>query len=286
MTQPANLRTLDLPTCIDLLVLIDQRTGFQLDFPSQDPIAIDREMWRGNEKYAEIQRVAKTLASSIGLDGYRFIVSVARQKNSVAAHIELDRRGTDVFIELDPDIIDYPEATLAVLAHELSHKWLHQRQIRLDDPTENEILTDIASVFLGFGKYCLNGCVCTSSSTSSAIGRTVTTHSVLTTGYICRQSFARAYLLMARRQGTPPSQLHRGLSTPARDELLSTPSKFPNVDGRNDSASLSRENDLLRDRIAEHKRQIAAAEHQLRLLERSSHGLSKKAPGSQAVTER
>jgi hypothetical protein len=271
MSMSPTPRTLDLATCINLLVLIDQKTGFQLTFPTQEPVEVDRAQWRGDGRYAEVQRAAKILASSIGLGAYRFIVSVAKQKLSVAAHIELDRHGNDIFIELDPDVFCYPEASFAVLAHELSHKWLFQQGIKLEDRFENEVLTDVASVFLGFGKYCLNGCICGSSTTSTTTSGSVTTHSTLTTGYICRQSFASAYLLMAIRHGASAASIKGGLSTSARDEIKAVQRKFPALvtSERPEPGRFSEKNERLREQIAKQKKELARAEQQLRLLDQS-----------------
>ena len=44
-----------------------------------------------------------------------------------------------------------------ILAHEISHDFLHSRGIMLSDTEENERLTDLASLVLGLGKLVLNG---------------------------------------------------------------------------------------------------------------------------------
>jgi hypothetical protein len=44
----------------------------------------------------------------------------------------------------------------AILAHEVTHVFLHRHGIRLPDTLENEILTDTAAVYLGVGWLCLN----------------------------------------------------------------------------------------------------------------------------------
>jgi hypothetical protein len=44
----------------------------------------------------------------------------------------------------------------AILAHEITHVFLHRHGIRIPDTLENEILTDTAAVYLGVGWLCLN----------------------------------------------------------------------------------------------------------------------------------
>lgn len=46
---------------------------------------------------------------------------------------------------------------LAILMHEITHDYLYYNNIMLDNELENEILTDLASVYLGFGYFLRNG---------------------------------------------------------------------------------------------------------------------------------
>jgi hypothetical protein len=50
-----------------------------------------------------------------------------------------------------------PRELGALLAHEVTHHYLHRASFRSTDRDENERLTDLAAVFLGFGKLMLNG---------------------------------------------------------------------------------------------------------------------------------
>lgn len=50
-----------------------------------------------------------------------------------------------------------PKIMGAILAHELTHHFLDQRDIRFSDAEENEKLTDLASIFIGLGKLIING---------------------------------------------------------------------------------------------------------------------------------
>jgi hypothetical protein len=46
-----------------------------------------------------------------------------------------------------------------ILAHEMSHAFLYSKGILLEDPKENEMFTDLITVFIGLGKLLLNGLV-------------------------------------------------------------------------------------------------------------------------------
>jgi len=49
------------------------------------------------------------------------------------------------------------ETVLSIIIHESTHYYLLSNGIRLEDRDKNEYLTDIATVYLGFGKYMLEG---------------------------------------------------------------------------------------------------------------------------------
>lgn len=48
-----------------------------------------------------------------------------------------------------------------ILAHEITHAFLYSKGIELTDLNENEMLTDLTSIFIGLGKFILNGQIMT-----------------------------------------------------------------------------------------------------------------------------
>ena len=97
----------------------------------------------------DLQRAARKLAKHVGLDDLTFIVTIAKQAKNVGGHVELRYSQREVFIELDGNLVDFPDATLAALAHEVTHKLLHHHQVWIEPSLENERLTDIAAVYAG-----------------------------------------------------------------------------------------------------------------------------------------
>ncbi len=108
-----------------------------------------------------IQNAAKRIADFIGLKNFCFIVSFVKQKEGTAGIIELNIYENDVFIEISDELQNSNECVLAVLAHEITHKYMEIYNISVGQDMihwyENEILTDITTVFLGLGKIVLNG---------------------------------------------------------------------------------------------------------------------------------
>jgi len=49
------------------------------------------------------------------------------------------------------------EMLLSIICHECAHHFLNKRRVKLDQTQQNEVLTDIATAYLGFGAYMYKG---------------------------------------------------------------------------------------------------------------------------------
>lgn len=164
-----------------------------------------------------IQNAGKIIAQHVGLHDLTFIIAATTHDKGTAGHIELNRDGNEVFVEIATDVCKYKDAVLATLCHELCHKFLHVHEIRHGfDQIEQEYLTDVTAVYLGLGKIMLNGCECESSHSHNENGRTVTTTNKLRTGYISRDCFAFVYRLVSAMRNIPSEKFLSGLSMDAR----------------------------------------------------------------------
>ena len=72
-----------------------------------------------------------------------------------AGEISTDLAFTTIRLEMKPYYT--LDAVIAVLAHEAIHLHLYYTGIQLRDTWENEILTDTAAVYCGFGEYIYKG---------------------------------------------------------------------------------------------------------------------------------
>ena len=131
-----------------------------------------------------IQNAARKIGDFIGLNDVKFIVIITAQQENVGGKIELIRGQKEVIIEVSKETVKYEAALLSTLAHEITHKFLNEKGLSVGDGIihqyENEILTDIATVFLGLGKIMLNGCECRREY-EDRMGRTT---EIFTTGYL------------------------------------------------------------------------------------------------------
>lgn len=108
----------------------------------------------GNEE--NLKRLLCSICAHLGIDG-EFIKLVVEDTfmSDRAGEIATDLAFTTIRLELKPHYT--PEAVIAVLAHEAVHLHLYYAGIRMRDTWKNEILTDTAAVYCGFGEYIYAG---------------------------------------------------------------------------------------------------------------------------------
>ncbi len=92
-------------------------------------------------------------------------MAMAKQEGQTVGQVELSVGQEEVFIEIDSMTVRFNGAVLGILAHEISHKYLHRYGVSYAPHSksgneEEEALTDVTAAFLGLGKLMLNGCEC------------------------------------------------------------------------------------------------------------------------------
>ncbi len=193
---------------IDKIIFLEKKIGERASYKILDPFAMDPN------NIIDVQNAAKKLAHFIGLSGFTFIVAKTKQKENTAGNIELDFKGKEVFVEISDELIS-GESMLAVLSHEITHKYLDINNIScgrgVQYTYENEILTDIASIYLGMGKILLNGCE--HKNISYEIGSTRTKTSRY--GYLNKEQLAFVYSFICTMRGLSAEKCEEGLSQDA-----------------------------------------------------------------------
>jgi hypothetical protein len=100
------------------------------------------------------QRISKDFLSHYGVIVTRAIVAF-RSDLEVPGVVELSNQN-DLFVEVDSIYQGERDAILAILAHEMTHIFLHKVGLNSKNEQQNEILTDVTAMFLGFGLLLLN----------------------------------------------------------------------------------------------------------------------------------
>lgn len=176
----------------------------------------------GSDGLINAQKEATQMMKHVGLSDYMPVITFTDTKLGVGGNVELDN-SEFVFIEIDQSFCNNPEKVLAVMAHEICHKVLFTHGLYYRDKQmsmENEILTDLTTVYVGFGKLSLNGCY--KESQTKTISGDTTIKRTETIGYITLNSFATAYTIVCSRFNIPRKDKIEGLGYYATQELCST----------------------------------------------------------------
>ncbi len=210
VTERSLLKEINPADYIQKLRMLEQRIGATTQYQNLSP-------FRCNPKDAvNLQEAAKRIAGFIGLQDLTFIVAVARQKEKIGGHVELEAKQQVVFIEISPEVSRSSASTLAVLAHEVTHKFMQRHGISLGrglgEKYENEILTDITGIFVGLGKVMLNGA---EALTATWKGGRQAIQSVRT-GYLSARQLAFVYRLICAMRGVNKRKMMSGLTSQAK----------------------------------------------------------------------
>lgn len=158
-----------------------------------------------------LQELAHQMACFINMPFFKIRVKASQQKYSVAGHIEGGgAESQNVFISFDPELLRFPEAAMKVMAHEISHKYLGFHRLALPVTKDDEERTDIASIYLGFGKYVLNG---TSYSYTYGEGTGTTVKRTVKTGYLDFEQCAFVYDVVCKMKGVGDDEEFSGLNS-------------------------------------------------------------------------
>lgn len=196
---------------IEKLSLLERRAGASVNYRMLDPFPIN------SRDITDINKATKKIANFVGIRDV-INVAVSKQVEGTGGNIEIMHGGANSFIEISPDVAKFEQATLATLAHEISHKYLHSYNIswgtQLADRHHNEVLTDICGVFLGLGKLMLNGVVCetTRERYDSGSEQTIRETFTLKVGYLDEDQLTFVYCLVCAMRKIPPAQFLSGLN--------------------------------------------------------------------------
>ncbi len=173
-----------------------------------------------------IQKEASMMMKHVGLNHHVACITYTETRLNTGGNVELDN-SENVFIDISKDLKGQDAKVLAVMAHEICHKVLYVHGLYYPNLSiENEILTDLATVYLGFGKLSLNGCynkkvVNCKESKDEKNAETIRT-TIESIGYLSLKQFSQAYNIVCGCNGTLSTMLI-GLNSDAREMVLRTP---------------------------------------------------------------
>lgn len=166
---------------------------------------------------SSMKDIALGMMMHVGLIGYEPIIKYAKLDEGTGGHISLNNNpDRKVIITLSNATGVLWESELATLAHEICHKLLYANNCYFPDKGEyNETLTDIATIYAGFGKLTINGCEIQTSKTDF-FGTQTTTHY---TGYLVAHNYITAYKIVCSVNNVPKKDYEAGLDRSKLDTL-------------------------------------------------------------------
>lgn len=99
-----------------------------------------------------LDSVAEKIKRHIGLESEVRIISKSISAPGCMNFISRNRYQ----IEIHPSVIGRDFALVAVLAHEFTHVFLHEKGVYEESLESNERLTDVQCIYLGFGEFMLD----------------------------------------------------------------------------------------------------------------------------------
>ncbi len=206
------LKNLTLSNILSYLALVEQyierRPVFDNYLPNED---------FDHNDIISLQKEASSMLKFVGLNNYIALISYEKTQKGIAGTINLNH-DKEVFIEIDKEMLNRPksqDAILGVLAHEICHKLLFTHGLYMSDTTSNEICTDLATIYVGFGILTIHGCSSVKSWDTEQRnydgGKTIITNTqTFSTGYLTPKSYILAYIMMARSYGIKNEDLGLG----------------------------------------------------------------------------
>lgn len=172
-----------------------------------------------------VQKEASNMMRFVGLNNYTPVITYTNTGEKVGGNIDLNDKD-NVFIEINQRYKHEKDQTLAVMAHEICHKVLFVHNLYLPIELENELLTDISTIYVGFGKLSMNGCyketITKTTTTEGYKEKEVTTTHTESIGYLSRKQFAQAYAIVCDIYNISYFDRRSGLNQFALSSLKST----------------------------------------------------------------
>lgn len=106
----------------------------------------------------DLNREARKMFDFVGLNNYEPDIKYANLDENMGGNIDfINSTGRKVRINLSNRYCEDWRSSIAVLAHEICHKLLQEYNIIFTTTIMNEVHTDLATIYVGFGEIIING---------------------------------------------------------------------------------------------------------------------------------
>ncbi|MDD5839950.1 MAG: hypothetical protein PUC94_07935 [Bacteroidales bacterium] len=128
--------------------LPEPHKGYYVPQIKQTPISTD-----------ELNQEAKRMMDFIGLNSYKPQCSFCQLEEGIGGNTKCCNANVEVEINVSSKYRNNIEQTVAVLAHEICHKYLYVHGLYNPIEVINEIFTDLCTMYVGFGEIIIAGYV-------------------------------------------------------------------------------------------------------------------------------
>lgn len=194
---------------IDKIILLENFSQRKRKYEIVNPID-----FKGYFDLVEIHKISKLLSNHIGYDDLIFTIVFKEFDSDTAGNVTLDYK-EDVLIHISKSLWGFPESILATLSHEISHKFVQLNRLTFSLTYENEVFTDLTSIYLGFGKLMLNGVEVIQKNSLGNTERTITKN----VGYLNRKQLAFIYLVVNYSLGERRLSFYSNLKSDVVEEV-------------------------------------------------------------------
>ena len=179
---------------INAILKLEYRLGLNANYKIYSPKLDPNLSLNPRTIYENYDKTAKKYMDFIGFHGKPILVYEANQKENIGGNYNKD---ADIgYIEVGRQYYRVPLMANAVIAHELMHHYLEYYNIKELDADSNELLTDVATVYMGFGKVSISGCVANIVDERVEGEKRITTTTKLEVGYLDKESFCFVYAIL------------------------------------------------------------------------------------------
>ena len=139
----------------DCLTLLD-KSGKTPGRPYIMPEELEQDLLKNLHDPELLRRLLKSITTHMGIEGD--LIKLQLQDDATLEYAgQISSKGAFTTIKLQVHDYYNLDVLTAVLAHEVMHLYLHYNGISFPDTLSNEILTDTAAVYFGFGEYLYRG---------------------------------------------------------------------------------------------------------------------------------
>lgn len=141
-----------LSECLEVLRKHKQSPGASYILPENLKQALSHSLYDSSH----LKLLLCSIADHVGINGEYIRLNIQdKEEAAYAGNISTNGAWTTINLQKKP-YYDLDVVT-AILAHEVMHLYLYYNGIHIRDTLSNEVLTDTAAVYFGFGEYLYRG---------------------------------------------------------------------------------------------------------------------------------